>query len=60
MPVIAQGRETSGPSLLGKIPSQGDFVRVQISHPVAHAFHRWLEEGHEVVRRANAELSEAP
>jgi type VI secretion system protein ImpM len=56
----AAASEVAGPSLLGKIPAHGDFVRLQISDPLAHAFHRWLEEGHEALRRANAELPEAP
>lgn len=56
----ATATDTSGPAVLGKIPSQGDFVRLNGSHKIAQAFHRWLEEGHEAVRRASAELPAAP
>src|SRR5919198_1685017 len=58
--MIAQGQEVAGASLLGKIPAQGDFVRIRMAHPLGHALHRWLEEGHEALRRANAELPNAP
>jgi type VI secretion system ImpM family protein len=50
----------NGPGLLGKIPAQGDFVRVGATSPLAQAFHRWLEEAHEGVRRANAQLPATP
>lgn len=44
----------------GKIPSQGDFVRIQCGTAAAAALDRWLEEGVDLVRRADAQLPEAP
>jgi type VI secretion system protein ImpM len=50
MPVAAP-RYFSAPGLFGKIPAQGDFVRVQASDPAARALALWLEAGSEPVRR---------
>ncbi|MCP3098210.1 type VI secretion system-associated protein TagF [Myxococcus sp. K15C18031901] len=47
-------------ALLGKVPCQGDFVRWNAADGVSQAFHRWLEESHEAVRRANTRLSSEP
>ncbi|RKI43068.1 type VI secretion system-associated protein TagF [Corallococcus sp. AB004] len=47
-------------ALLGKAPCQGDFIRWNAADPVSAAFHRWLEESHEAVRRANAQLPAEP
>ncbi|WP_342374363.1 type VI secretion system-associated protein TagF [Myxococcus stipitatus] len=47
-------------ALLGKAPCQGDFIRWNAADPVSQAFHRWLEESHEAVRRANTQLSSLP
>jgi type VI secretion system protein ImpM len=40
---------TSG--LIGKAPCQGDFVRLNATEPICHAFHRWLEEGNDALRQ---------
>ncbi|WP_321549657.1 type VI secretion system-associated protein TagF [Hyalangium rubrum] len=47
-------------ALLGKAPCQGDFIRWNASDPVSQQFHRWLEEGHEAVRRGNVLLPAEP
>jgi type VI secretion system protein ImpM len=47
-------------ALLGKAPCQGDFIRWNAGDALSQAFHRWLEEAHEAVRRANARLPETP
>lgn len=47
-------------ALLGKAPCQGDFIRWNAGDPVSQQFHRWLEEGHEAVRRANVQLPAEP
>jgi type VI secretion system protein ImpM len=47
-------------ALLGKAPCQGDFIRWNATDPLSQQFHRWLEEGHEVVRRANLTLQPEP
>lgn len=47
-------------ALLGKAPCQGDFIRWNAGDPVSQQFHRWLEEGHEAVRRANVLLPAEP
>jgi len=47
-------------ALLGKAPCQGDFIRWNAADPVSQAFHRWLEESHEAVRRANTQLPAEP
>jgi type VI secretion system protein ImpM len=47
-------------ALLGKAPCQGDFIRWNAGDPVSQQFHRWLEEGHEAVRRANVLLPSEP
>jgi type VI secretion system protein ImpM len=47
-------------ALLGKAPCQGDFIRHNAADPVSQHFHRWLEEGHEALHRANARLPAEP
>lgn len=39
-------------ALFGKVPAQGDFVRVRAGDPVAQGLARWLEEASEVAGRA--------
>ncbi len=48
------------PGLVGKVPAAGDFVRLNAADPVATAFHRWLEQGHEAVRTGNGRLPREP
>ena len=48
------------PGLLGKLPCQADFLRVNATGPLTHALHRWLEEGHEGLLAAKARLPEGP
>jgi len=38
----------------GKIPSQGDFVRLNVGEPAAGALVRWLEDSNETLHRAGA------
>lgn len=40
------------PGLFGKLPAQGDFVRVRAGEPAAQALARWLEEASEAAGRA--------
>ena len=54
------GVKANSVALLGKAPCQGDFIRWNASDPVSAQFHKWLEEGHEAVRRANLTLSAEP
>lgn len=54
------GLKSNAVSLLGKAPCQGDFIRWNAGDPVSQQFHRWLEEGHEAVRRANLTLPAEP
>ncbi len=49
-----------GPVLYGKIPAQGDFVRVNVVDPAAVAFSRWLEEAQEALYRTGASLPQLP
>jgi type VI secretion system protein ImpM len=44
----------------GKLPSQGDFVRINTADPTALALAQWLEEGHEAVRRSGTSLPPEP
>jgi len=46
--------------LFGKIPSHGDFVRVNVADPAVGPLVRWLEEGNEARHRAGATLSPEP
>jgi type VI secretion system protein ImpM len=54
------GVKANSVALLGKAPCQGDFIRWNASDPVSAQFHKWLEEGHEAVRRANLTLPAEP
>ncbi|WP_224240864.1 type VI secretion system-associated protein TagF [Hyalangium gracile] len=54
------GVKANAVALLGKAPCQGDFIRWNATDPVSVQFHRWLEEGHEAVRRANLTLPAEP
>jgi type VI secretion system protein ImpM len=46
--------------LFGKIPSQGDFVRLNASTPAALAFDAFLSEALEVLKRTGGELPPSP
>ncbi|MSP25317.1 MAG: type VI secretion system-associated protein TagF [Myxococcales bacterium] len=46
--------------LFGKIPTQGDFVRVNGASPLLLAFDQWLQEGLESMRRADVALPAQP
>jgi type VI secretion system protein ImpM len=54
------GVKANAVALLGKAPCQGDFIRWNAVDPVSQQFHKWLEEGHEAVRRANLALPAEP
>src|SRR4051812_41631221 len=54
------GVKANSVALLGKAPCQGDFIRWNAADPVSAQFHKWLEEGHEAVRRANLTLPAEP
>ena len=54
------GVKANSVALLGKAPCQGDFIRWNALDPVSQQFHKWLEEGHEVVRRANLTPQPSP
>ncbi|MBN1208010.1 MAG: type VI secretion system-associated protein TagF [Myxococcaceae bacterium] len=54
------GVKPNAVALLGKAPCQGDFIRWNAVDPVSQQFHKWLEEGHEAVRRANLTLPAEP
>jgi type VI secretion system protein ImpM len=44
----------------GKIPAQGDFVRIHAADPAAQALDVWIQESLEALSRANAELPREP
>ena len=44
----------------GKIPAQGDFVRIHAADPAAQALDVWIQESLEALARANAELPREP
>lgn len=46
--------------IYGKIPAQGDFVRINASSPCAMALDTWVQEGLEALSRAGSSLSEDP
>jgi type VI secretion system protein ImpM len=54
LPVIGEA------GVFGKIPAQGDFVRLNASTPAALAFDVFLQEGLEALRRAGGELVPEP
>jgi len=49
-----------GASLFGKIPAQGDFVRLNASTPAALAFDVFLQEALDSLRRQGGQLVEEP
>jgi type VI secretion system protein ImpM len=57
-PTAGGGGSSTG--LFGKIPAQGDFVRLNASTPAALAFDVFLQESLEALRRAGAELVPEP
>jgi type VI secretion system protein ImpM len=44
----------------GKVPTQGDFLRVQCVSPAFAAFDHWLSEGMEAIRSAGVSLPPSP
>ncbi len=48
------------PGLVGKIPAQGDFVRINAAERTAVELVRWLEDAHEALRRAGNSLPLTP
>lgn len=46
--------------IYGKIPAQGDFVRINASDPAAQALDLWVQESLEALARAGAELPPEP
>src|SRR5262249_59524182 len=48
------------PGLVGKIPAQGDFVRINAADRTALELVRWLEEAHELLRRTGSALPAGP
>ncbi len=44
----------------GKIPAQGDFVRIHASDPAAQALDAWIQESLEALARAGSELPREP
>lgn len=46
--------------LFGKVPSQGDFLRLNVADPAAQALVAWLQEAIEPVYRARLSLPPAP
>jgi type VI secretion system protein ImpM len=48
------------PAVYGKIPAQGDFLRVNVVDPAAVEFSRWLEEAQEGMYRTGAALPALP
>jgi len=48
------------PGLVGKIPAQPDFVRINAGDRTALELRRWLEDGHELLRRGGSPLPSTP
>lgn len=46
--------------LFGKIPAQGDFIRVNLVDPAAQALDVWCQEGLDAVQRGGTKLLEEP
>lgn len=44
----------------GKVPTQGDFLRVNASDPSAQALDRWVQEGLDALQRAGLSLPRRP
>jgi len=58
---VTAGEAAAGAAgVFGKIPAQGDFVRLNASTPAALAFDKFLQESIEALRRAGAELVPEP
>jgi type VI secretion system protein ImpM len=57
-PGAASERDTVG--IYGKIPAQGDFVRVNASDGAAHALDQWVQESLEALQRGGVELPQEP
>ncbi len=52
---------THGPiGLFGKIPAQGDFLRLNVGDPAVPVLARWLEDGNEALHRAGCALAPDP
>jgi type VI secretion system protein ImpM len=45
---------------VGKVPAQGDFVRINAAERTALELVRWLEDAHELLRRGGSSLPSAP
>ena len=60
MSVAAVERASSPWGLFGKVPAQGDFLRLGVASPAAQALVGWLHEAIEPVHRAGAALPSAP
>lgn len=58
MSASASPRDSVG--IYGKIPAQGDFVRINASDPAAQALDVWVQESLEALQRAGAELPPEP
>jgi len=48
------------PGLVGKIPAQGDFVRINAGDRTTLELVRWLDEAHELLRRTGTPLPAGP
>jgi type VI secretion system protein ImpM len=57
---VTKALPLSAVGLVGKLPAQGDFVRVNASSPVVRAFEGWLHESVEAVRGAGLPLLRGP
>ena len=51
---------TFSPGLFGKVPAQGDFVRINVVDPTAQEFSRWIQEGYETLHRVGNDLPKQP
>ena len=52
--------DPSSVGIYGKIPAQGDFVRVNASDPLGQAVDQWLQQALEVLQRASADVPPDP
>src|SRR4051812_1354247 len=46
--------------LVGKVPAQADFLKIQTAAPSAQALHRWLEDANEGLMRGAHKLPPQP